>query len=125
MVNLDETGEKIVRALVVVVVLAVFFFIIYVAKCDSDKEHERLKSELRNIDGYVLVNVHCGSGLSASHCYGYISNSDYSAFVDNELNKNIIIEDPYKENERIVVTLESVKYIEVVREDDVVDYYEK
>ena len=127
MVNVNKTEliKNIASVLVVVLVFAVFLFVAYAVNRYDDEEHERLKSELRNIDGYVLVNVHYGSGLSASHCYGYISNSDYSAFIDNESNKNIIIEHPYEENERIVVTLESIKFIEVVSEDDVVDYYEK
>ena len=59
MVNVSKTKLiiNIASVLVVVVVFAVFFFIIYVAKCDSDEEHERLKSESRNIGGYVLVNI--------------------------------------------------------------------
>ena len=57
MVNLDETKKKIVSALVVVLVFTVILFVAYAANRYYDEEHERLKSELRNIGGYVLVNI--------------------------------------------------------------------
>lgn len=56
-VNKNKLIKNIASVLVVVLVFVVIFFIIYVAKCDSDEEHERLKSELRNNGGYVLVNI--------------------------------------------------------------------
>ena len=125
MVNVRKTAliKNIASVLVVPLVFAVFLFVVYAVNHDHDKERERLKSELRNIDEYVLVDVHYGSGISQSHCYGYISDSDYSAFINNESNKNIIIEHPY-ENERIVLTSKSINFIKVVSEDDVINYYD-
>lgn len=50
-VNCLELIKTIADAVVIFIVLVGFFSVVYVVPCDHNEKCERLKSELRNIDG--------------------------------------------------------------------------
>ena len=114
--------EKI-QCLFIILIIILIFGGLYVLGEWSEKEKakQRAARPFRDPDGCILVMFCYGDFWNGADYCGYITESDYDAFIKNELNSVMVFEHPYNDRE-IVIPVTDIQYVKEINKDDVEDY---